>query len=842
MAAACELPVSDCFHCGLPVPPGFTLCARIDEREEPVCCVGCLAAAELIDAEGLGDWYARRREATGQRAESAAEARERLAWLDAPGVAASFVESLEDGGERAGLLVEGLVCAACVWVIERHLEGVASIRTVRVGLESRRVVVEWSSEETSLRDIVLRLAEIGFHARPDRPGEAARLAQQESRRSLIRLGVSGLATMNVMTYSVALYAGAFEGMADGYEALMRWMGLVVATPVVVYAAAPFFRGAVRDLRLRSPGMDVPVALAIGGAFAASVFATLRGTGEVYYDSVCMFTFFLQLGRHLEMGIRHRAASAVRGLEDARPTMARRLSAEGEELVPAEALVEGDQFRVRPGEAIAADGRVLEGRSAVEEAWLTGEPWARSVAIGGRVRAGGTNLESPLLVEAIRTGARTRLSSIARMVERAQSERPAIARLADRVAARFVGVVLAIAIATFLAWSWIAPDRALWTTLAVLVATCPCALGLATPAALGAATRALALRGLLITGPDVLEGLTRATRFIFDKTGTLTAGQPALTCVVLLGAESEASVLALARRLERDSEHPIARALAATQAGPGDGDGEGVEIEARSGFGVEGRFATRRLRIGRPEWVAERFPEGVPKLPDDADTGQTVWVLLGEAERPLAWLGLEDPLRPEARMALDALAGEGFSLEMLSGDPSPAAAGLARRLGLEVVCAAATPEQKLARVQALQRAGERVVVVGDGVNDGPLLHAADVSIAMGSGCDLSRLGAGAVLLDDRLDQIPLALAWARRTRRIVLQNFAWAIAYNLTVLPIAVSGHLAPWLAAIGMSASSLAVVLNAMRLRRLPEADRPAGEDASAAPGVEAPRASWVAS
>ena len=782
-----------------------------------MCCVGCCAVAEMFEAQGLSNWYLRREGSTGFQAAMLPDVRERIAYLETPALEEGFVERDVDGVARTSLLVEGLVCAACVWVIERHLGECEGILSVRVSLASRRVVVEWDPERLGLRDVILRLAEIGFAARPDRPGEGAALERSENRSALIRLGIAGLGAMNVMTYSVALYAGAFEGMSAGSIALMRWMGLIVSTPIVLVSARPFFRAAWRELRLGTPGMDVPVSLAIGGAYLVSVYATLVGGGEVYFDSVCMFTFFLSVGRYLEMRIRHRSSSLTRSMIDATPLIARREGEDGERVIPAHALVVGDRFRVRPGESLPADGVVRGGRSAVEEALLTGEPWPRSVVPGATVVAGSINVESPILVEATRVADGTTLASIVALIERAESERPPIARMADRVAAVFVTGVLGVALLNWVGWHLLAPERAIWTTLAVLVATCPCALSLATPTAIAAATHALAKAGLVITSGRVLEGLSAADRFIFDKTGTLTRGHPTLARVIPTRGHSEAAVLGIATRLERDSEHPFARALSRDEAAA-DSPRERAADVIRSvpGAGIEGTLDGVSHRIGRPDWAwAGHVGAAGGDVPENA---ALVWVLLADDVGPLAWFGLEDPIRLDAASAIEGLRARDLELEMLSGDPSPSAARVADRLGLDVVRTGVTPEGKVARVRELQAKGERVVVVGDGVNDGPFLQAGDVSIAMGSGCDLSRLGADAVLMRDALSLLPRAVEWSGRVRRILFQNFAWAIAYNLLALPLAVSGQLPPWLAALGMSTSSLVVVLNALRLNHLPEA------------------------
>lgn len=799
-----------------------------------MCCVGCLAVAEMLEAQGLSDWYRHREAPTGVRPELVPDVLEQLSWLEdeALGLERSAHSSPDDPDVRElTLLVTGLGCAACVWLIERHLERLSGVVAVRVDLVSHRLRLAWRPEQVGLEDVIARLAEIGFTARPDHAEAASRIERDENRAALIRLGVSGLGTMNVMTYAVALYAGAFEGMEEGYRSLFRWLSLIVTTPVVVVGARPFFVGALRDLRFGRPGMDVPVALAIGGAFVVSGWATFRGEGEVYFDSACMFTFFLGLGRTLEMRARHHSASLSRRLIEAVPTLARRIEEGRERLVPAAELAVGDRLMVRPGEALPADARVLEGRSDVEEALLTGEPWPRAVGPGDELIAGSLNTTTAILVEASRVGRDTTLATILASIDRAQSEKPEIARLADRVAVVFVTIVLALAFGTAIFWGIQAPERAVWTTLAVLIATCPCALSLATPAALASATYGLAGAGLLVTRGHVLEGLAGAGRIVLDKTGTLTRGEPGLIEIVpLREGDSQGRCLQLARRLEQHSEHPLARAVMSAR------DAEGAALEPAVspaenvsfvGLGVEAHRSGLRTRIGRPAWVAELAGDGhgdgkdaaTPSVPDRV--GMHSWILLGDDEGAIAWLGFGDEIREGVREALDTMRALGLELEMLSGDPSPSAADLAQRLGLQVVCPAATPDQKVERIRQLQRAGERVIVVGDGVNDAPVLAAAGTSIAMGSGADWTRLGADAILMRDDLTLLPRAIAWSRRTRRVIRQNLTWAAGYNLIALPLALSGQLAPWLAAAGMSASSLVVVSNAMRLHRAPRPSSP---------------------
>jgi len=815
MAAEAYAAATACFHCGLPIPPGPPILVEILGEDRDMCCNGCRAVAELLVNQGLSDWYTRREQATGVPGSVLEDLYADTTLLDEEVFEDEFITTGTHDGAAATLLVDGIHCAACVWVIERHLLTLDGVHDVRVNLATHRAHIEWDPLKTGLRELVIGLATIGFEARPDRPGEAAAIDLRDHRSALIRIAVAGFATMNVMTYSVALYAGEFEGMAAGYQALMRWAGLLVSTPVLLYSARPFFSAAIRDLRLARPGMDVPVALAIGGAYGVSSYATWTGTGEVYFDSVCMFTFLLSVGRYIEMRIRHRTTSLTRDMVDATPLIARRENNGLEEIVRAEALAVGDLFRVRPGETVPADGFIQEGTSSVEEALLTGEAWPRAIEEGSNVIAGSVNIESPLLVEATRVGNATTLARIASLIDRAQAHRPRVAHLADRVATIFVSCVLAIAAVNAVAWSIIDPERAIWTTLAVLVATCPCALSLATPAALAAATDGFARAGLLITKGRFFEKLDEIDCFVFDKTGTLTRGETRVASTVPFPGHQVEDALEIARVLESDSEHPVARAFIPSPSGRYSTSDRaqkmrGNHLHSTPGSGVEGTVDGTRYRIGRPEWV--RGSNLGPPLgePDSAHS----WILLGSEHGLVAWFGIEDSIREDASSTLQELTTHDVALELLSGDPSQSGRAVAQTLDFSTARFGVTPEGKVARVQELQAEGKRVAVVGDGINDAPLLNAADVSIAMGSGCDLSRLGADAVLMHDDLTLLPRAIDGARRVRRVVMQNFAWAIGYNAIALPLAVTGHLSPWLAAIGMSTSSLVVVLNALRLRQ----------------------------
>jgi len=800
MAAA-----APCFHCGLPILPGVTLHATIDGEPRAMCCVGCVAVAELIAGQGLTAYY-RFRDAPAANPAAAVAAVEDLLRYDQPAIQNTFLRRGDGDASVATLSIEGMRCAACVWLLERHLRACPGVAQASVNLGAERAEVSWHGDQTKLSALLAAIASLGYVARPYRPDWQEQARRDEYRAALRRLVVAGLGAMQVMMYAVGLYAGALEGMAEEHRLLLRVVSGLVATPVLFYSARPFFSGAWRDLRNRRLGMDVPVAVALAIAYASSVYATATRSGEVYFDSVAMFVFFLSMGRFVEMRARQRAAAAVEGALRRPPeTATRLLDGDADELVSVYDLAPGDRVLVRPGETFPVDGRVLGGRGWVNESMLTGEHWPREKREGDEVAGGTQNGESPLVLLALRTGADTTWSGIVRLVDLAGRSRPGIARLADRVAGVFVPVVLLVSLATALAWWRIDASRAFWVALSVLVVTCPCALSLATPAALTAAAGGALRRGLLLRSGHALEVLQRTTHVVFDKTGTLTLGRFRRRAVVCHGDLGEAHCLALAAALERFSEHPIARAF-------DDIDISGIAadaVTASAGAGVEGLVDGRRLRIGAPAWVQE-LAAGGDRLP--AHAGDATGVLLGDENGDLCRFELEDTPRPGARDTIRRLRDAGLEVLLVSGDTAGPVGALAASLGIANARSCASPEDKLRVVQDLQARGAVVLMVGDGVNDAPVLGAAQVSIAMGGGTDLARSRADGVLLKGDLAAIPDVVELARRARRVMRQNLSWSILYNLLALPLASTGYITPWLAAIGMSLSSLLVVLNAVRL------------------------------
>jgi Cu2+-exporting ATPase len=807
-----------CYHCGLPVPVGSAYQARVLNEQRAMCCPGCQAVAEAIVQGGLESYYLHRSDASINPGVLPQALTEELALYDRKDVQQPFVQRQ---GELAStsLMIEGISCAACGWLIEKHLRGLDGITEASLNLSSHRLRVRWNDATLPLSELLAELRRIGYAAHPYQADQATERLAQENRRSMRQLGVTGLLWMQVMMATMATWPEFNIDLSPGMASILRWTALLLTTPIVFYCCTDFFKGALRDLRTRHLTMDVSVSLAIGGAYVAGIWSTVTGQGELYFDAVGMFALFLLAGRFLERRARERTAAATAQLVNLLPASCLKLAEDGQTVrILLSELQLGDEVLVHPGALIPADGRILSGQSSIDESVLTGEYLPQARSVGDAVTAGTLNVEGALTIEVKALGDNTRLSAIVGLLERAQSDKPRLAELADRVAQWFLLIVLLTAAVVGLVWWQIDPQRAFWIVLALLVATCPCALSLATPTALTTATGTLHKLGLLLTRGHVLEGLNHIDTVIFDKTGTLTEGRLTLREVRPLAELDASACLELAAALENRSEHPIARAFGrAPQAAD--------TVESIPGLGLQGSVAGRTLRIGQPEFVAAGYAGTAPAIPG----GQGQWLLLGDTHGPLAWLVLNDRLREDAPELLHACQRRGWRTVLLSGDSSPMVGEIARQLGIEDAHGGMTPTDKLAHLQRLQAEGCRVLMLGDGVNDAPVLAAADISVAMGTATDLAKTSADAVLLSNRLSSLVQAFAVARRSRRIIIENLAWASLYNGLILPFAAIGWVTPLWAALGMSASSLLVVLNAMRLIRLPDQPPPRQ---SALPGV----------
>lgn len=812
-AQAAEADSPECYHCGLPATETVRYDVVVDGVSRRMCCAGCQAVAQAIVDNGLADYYRHRDALPESRKEALPEALGELGLFDHPDFQKSFVRPLGEHSREASLLLEGITCAACVWLNEQHVARLPGVEAIEINYATRRARVRWDAERVKLSGILGAIQAIGYRAYPYDEARSEQIARRERRSALWRLFVAGFGMMQVMMYAIPAYVAGDGEMTADIDQLLRWASLVLTVPVVLYSAAPFFQRAWRDIRLRRLGMDVPVALGVGSAFAASCYATVVASGEVYFDSVAMFVFFLLCGRYLEMLARQKAVRGVEALGKVLPAFAERVLADGsDERVPVSTLVPGDRVRVKPGEAIPADGVVVDGASAADESLLTGESRPVPKSVGDAVTGGSLNVGSPVVLEIQQVGDATRLAAILRLMERAATEKPRLVRQADRIAAWFIAGLIVLAVSAGIGWYLVDPDRALWIFVSVLVVSCPCALSLATPAALTVSSDAMARIGVLVTRGHAIEALAKADTVMFDKTGTLTEGAVHLSRIVTADGVDRAMALATAAALEQGSEHAIASGVRAAAKGARK---QAMAVMAETGRGVEGLVDGVRYRIGREDFVEELVGTPAPDSLRAAGGGIQTRVFLGSAHGWQAALLLEDVTRPQAAEALHWLTGHGLGVGILSGDAPSTVQAFAESLGVADARGGLSPQDKHAAIEALQAKGHVVAMVGDGVNDAPVLAKAHVSIAMGEGTELARTHADIVLLGGQMLALTDGIALARRTLKIIRQNLFWSFGYNFLAIPLAVTGWVTPWMAGIGMSASSLFVVLNALRLQRV---------------------------
>lgn len=784
--------LADCFHCGEPLPASPARLV-LDGEARAFCCDGCSGAAQWIRDARLDDYYRLRSETAGKVEVDGID----FALWDRDDLLRDHVRRIDDDHEIT-VLSDGMRCAACAWLIDRALRRESGVVDAGVNAVTGRIRIRWNPASTRLSILLGRIAALGY--RPFLSGGEAREEARRSERNrwLIRLGVAGLGAMQAMMFAEALYLDTRGEMSLATRDFFRWVTILVASPVVFYSGWPFIAGMLRELRARRLGMDTLIASASLLAYGASVVETIRGGPHVWFDAAVMFVFLLLAARMLEQRARNIAGAQVDALARARPALATRELADGRrEAVPVAALELGDIACMAAGDAVPADGVLLDAQASFEEALLTGESSPVCKQAGDTVFAGTVCRERPARISVREVGTNTRLSQLARLVEQAQAHRPPLARLADRIASRFVVALVLVAVAVYAAWRIIDPSRAFEVTLALIVITCPCALSLAIPAALAAAHGALARLGVLALRPDALETLAHVTDVVFDKTGTLSDGRPLLAEVETFAGFDHAQVLQVAAALERDSGHPLAHAFK---------DVESVlvatDVRSEPGFGIEGIIEGVRWRLGRAAFVGA----------NGRDHQREIW--LGDGTRVIARMGIRESARDHARDAVFALRGLGLRVHLSSGDAAEAVAPFAGSLGIDAVHSRQTPEQKLAFVRGLQSEGRCVAMVGDGLNDAPVLAGADVSFALAGGAALAQRAADLVVAHPSLLRIPETIVLARRARRVIRQNLAWALGYNVLALPLAAAGLVTPWIAAVGMALSSLTVTLNALRLTR----------------------------
>lgn len=710
-------------------------------------------------------------------------------------------------GRREVLIgVDGVHCSACIGRIEKLLAN--RVTDLRISLTSCTLQFRFDPASVALSSLLARIDDAGFAPRVLAQDAGLHADAVERRRMLGRIGVAVICAMQVMMLAWPDYTTAAD-VEPGIRELLRWAQAVVATPSVLYAGWPFHRGAWQALRGGHVSMDVPVAASIAIAYGASVWRTIAGAGEIYFDTATMFVMLLLIGRFVESRTRALAGTHLRRLAGGRRLTAQRESGKRIETVPLGLLTVGDVVWVAPGESVPVDGSLLDAAAELDEALLTGESRVVVRHEAERLLAGSLNVgQQALRLRATGVGAQTWLAQVTQLLHRAQAERPRFQQLADRYAGAFIMAVLVMAAASALLWWTIDPQRSLAVALSVLVASCPCALSLAVPAATAAASARLAATGVLAARPEVLSRLPQVDTVLFDKTGTLTHPELRLVRVHVTGTMNEHECLRLAAALEQGLLHPIARAFAHIVS-----DASVTDRRQVTGQGVEGTIDGRRCRMGAPRSAV--------------DVGATHSVVeLGDETGPLARFVLGAAIREDAAATVAGLLASGLHVELLSGDGEDAVRAVAQRLGIAHARARQTPDEKLQRLRELQREGRVVLAVGDGINDAPLLAAADVSAAMPQGAALAQARADLLLLGDSIAALAPARRIAAQAQHRIRENVSWAIAYNLGVLPLAMSGWLAPWMAALGMSLSSLLVVVNALRVRGPAQARVPAVQPA----------------
>ncbi|ROV60763.1 cadmium-translocating P-type ATPase [Vibrio ponticus] len=780
-----------CYHCGEDVPVDTDFKVEILGDIRDMCCPGCETVAQTIVDSGLVSYY-QYRTAPAEKAELVPEQLQALIHYDNQEVQNEFVRNSDELSEVT-LSLDGISCAACAWLIEKQLSHTDGVVRIRVNTATNRALLSWNNTKTKLSELLSIIHRLGYKAAPFEADQQEAAYHQAMKQYLYRLGIAGLATMQVMMLAVALYLEVFGDLDTEFKNYFRWVSLIFATPVMLYSALPFYINAWRSLKSRTLGMDVPVSIAMIFAYVASMVATITEQGEVFFESISMFAFFLLVGRFLEMRARRKAAAASGNLLKLIPAMATTL--EGEQ-VPVKSLNVGDQVRVLPGEHIPADGVIVEGRIHIDESMLTGESVPVVKQLGDTVFAGTLNGEESFVLEVRSSKADSMISNIVRLQDEAQLSKPKIAEIADIVARYFVAAILIIAAATWFYWQQHQPEDAFWIMLAVLVATCPCALSLATPTALTCATSRMGNFGILLRKSHVFETLCKVNHLIVDKTGTLTHGDIVISDVSLFSDIDRDLALKLAASLEAHANHPLARAFRPYH------DVEVVvdEIENAIGSGISGRYKGQQIKIGSAGFVLS-----------DTSVAQANAIYLSLADKHIATFIYQDPIRKEAKTFIQQFQQAGVRVTLLTGDSKQNAELVAKQIGIDDVIAEAKPQDKLQYLKSGDK-NDITMMIGDGINDAPTLAGAHLSVAMGGGTDVAKASADMVLLGDNLDRILKARELALKTRRIIAENLAWSLGYNLLILPLAVAGLVAPYFAVVGMSASSIIVVSNSLRL------------------------------
>lgn len=811
--------MSQCYHCGQAIKASERIDRTIKGQDRAFCCHGCASVCEVIHESGLESFYKLSPD-TQRPVAPAPEQAKGAEFFDYDEVQSQFVKDLSNQ-RQITLMSDAIHCAACIWLIEHTMAKLDGIQHANVNFTNKQIKIRWDNDKIKLSQILQRLNQIGYDARPYDAEESEQAYRKANRDLLYRMGFAGFAVMNAMWFSVALYTGAKEDAE--YRSYFYFVLFLLASVTLVYSAQPFFKGAWQSLKAKTVGMDVSISLGLLVTYGYSSWVMVypEQYGQAFFATVIDLTFLLLIGRYLEAISKNRALDATRRLMDLQPKMARKWDSNQEQIVPVRLLKAGERVLVKPGDKLPVDGRVVEGTGNVNESMLSGESREVLKQPGLLVSAGTINLDGSLVIEVENTLENTRLGRIIHLVEDAQGSKASIQCTTEKIMPWFVTVTITLAVAAFVFWYWQAGiEVAVMAGTAVLIITCPCALGLATPMAMAVAAGVSARNGILVKNSVVLEMLNEVDHFVFDKTGTLTQGKMKWVDQQWMAGQSESDWLAKIAHIEQKSEHSLARAIVQTidERLPNWRE-QRLNVEnfkAEPGRGVSAQLEQQNLLIGTALWFEQqdiRLPSELREFEQQqAQRGRTsVWVAANQ--QVIGVLAVEDQLRDDAKALIERLKARGKKITLLSGDRYPVAHAVAQQLGDINVIAEVLPEDKSDVIYQLQKQGETVAMVGDGVNDAPALTRANVGFALGAGTDVSMDSADIVLLNNELLAIDTALDLSKRTLKTVKENIGLSIAYNVIMVPLAMAAVLTPLMASITMPLSGLVVILNAMRIR-----------------------------